>query len=164
MIGRRPNTTRKIKQKRGEGLVKVARFGYLSSKNSPAFKVSLGNIRSAHDKHGDTWERKKGEKCATRVRKKRGAIKTIIVPESRDNEREYMDALDYGDMWKMVIGTPRIYEKDEIRVEFIEKGRGHIQVTAPGFNRALPLLALKSFDGNVDWNYKNGVLEVNQWK
>lgn len=128
---------------------------------SPVTTWSTG-IHSAANKYADTWEWRRGCKYPQRVRKKRGAIKTISAPDGEENGKEYMDTLDYGDMWKIIIETPHV-NKEDIGVEFIEKG-GYIRVTAPGFSRDLPLLTLNGFNRKVNWNYKNGVLEINQRK
>ena len=108
--------------------------------------------------YAETWEWRGGYKYPQRVRKKRSAIKTISAPDGDANEKEYMDALDYGNMWKIVIRIPGLCNKEDIGVELIKK-KGYMRITALGFSRDLPLLR-----PNIDWNYKNGVLEINQRK
>lgn len=120
---------------------------------------SIG-VHSTGNKHADTWEVGKGYEYHPRGR--RDAIQRIIAPDSEDSGREYVETLDYGDVLKMIIETPCV-DKEDIWVEFIEK-EGCVRVTAPGFSMELPLAASKSFNGEVTWNYKNGVLEVNRRK
>lgn len=161
MIGIRPSTRRKIGGRKDISPA-ISKLEKACRGESLVTTWSVG-VHSIRDKYADTWERRSGSRYPQRVRKKRGAIKTIRAPDSEDNGREYMDTLDYGDMWKMVLETPCVYDKEDVGVEFIES-EGFIRVTAPGFSRDLPLLTPKGFKESVDWNYKNGVIEVNQRK
>lgn len=154
MIGIRPSIRRKMKWTSNGNLSDIITPNHPDSGNTPVFGVSLGSIRSTHDKYADTWEKKNGKKYATRVRKKRGAIKTIIAPKESNGRGELMDFLDYGEISKIVFETPRIFDQGAIGVEPFGDC---IKVTAPGFSTEIPTTgqSLKS------WNYTNGVIEIN---
>ena len=166
MIGIRPSTRRKsIEINPIMGRKLSFAFSKLEKMCRGESQVAAWNmdIHSAGDKYAKTWERRKGYKYPQRVRKKRGAIKTISAPDGDANEKEHMDALDYGNTWKIVLRIPSLCNKEDIGVELIKK-KGYMRITAPGFSKDLPLLKSNGFNGNVDWNYKNGILEINQRK
>ncbi len=158
MIGIRPGTRRKIKYKGNGNLSNTIRLVYNDSGNSPVFDVSLGGVRSAYDKYADTWERKNGRKHATRVREKRGAIRTITAPPEESNGRgKLIDFLDYGDVYKIVFEIPGIFDKNDVEMEH---SGDYIRVTAPGFSKEI----LTAGQSLKSWNYANGIIEINMWK
>lgn len=160
MIGIRPSTRRKMwgGKELSSALSKLEKA---CRGEAQVTSWSIG-VHSTGNKYADTWEWRRGHKYPRRVREKRGVIQRIRAPDSDDTGREYVETLDYGDVLKMIIETPCV-DKEDIWVEFIESG-GYVRVTAPGFSRKLPLVAPRGSNGEVTWNYKNGVLEINQRK
>lgn len=83
------------------------------------------------------------------------------VPRARTED--YMDIMEFDDGFKIIIDTPRLYEKEEIKIDHVGGvGGGYIMLSAPGYRRKIQVLRadVRSVR-DIVWSYKNRIVEIN---